>query len=516
MELTEVNSKSDFLKFKSEAIKNSRSNANNYFSHQSIDIKEEYDEEIVLIKLQSQEGGIEVNLFNQKYRNQSALIIQKTFNNTKSSIYWKSAEIEEFLTLKQNEKLKTEASGVLNEFIVDFLVAAVKSNQLGLISKFYFQAGMKPVNLDLLADSRDFNLLLIAAEHGNSEIVKILLQQGMNTNSLDNKIDVQTLAWNNQHFDVLCQLLQANLKFPASFDTALCTGKCKEFCEITEEVHKLIKADDIEKLKVILNQHKNLKHFYNFSNESALKVAILSGSYETYRELTSRKFRYASHEDPAEYLEDLEYRGTTTILINGYDLEFGLKKLAKFYSNLEIYEIFLKTKILNSAASFRNYTFQPLWNFFINHTTIKQQKSMLTRIVRNECFTRPFKGDEQLRYCYVFPPLNMLQTSIFSFEKFGAFKDMLMIYETYFNRTEIQEIILRSTSDFLPILIVQGDYDLCEEATGNLRKLFIGNEETLKKFLLQEVEPTNLNVFDLLRDFRDHNNCLELFTKFLE
>ncbi|CAG9807110.1 unnamed protein product [Chironomus riparius] len=212
----------------------------------------------------------------------------------------------------------------------------------------------------------------------------------------------------------------------------------------------------------------------------------------------------------------LKFLGTTTILINGYDLEFGLKKLAKFYSNLEIYEIFLKTKIFNSAASFRNYTFQPLWNFFINHTTVKQQKSMLTRIVRNECFTRPFKGDEQLRYCYVFPPLNMLQTSIFSFEKFGAFKDMLMIYETYFNRTEIQEIILRSTSDFLPILIVQGDYDLCEEATGNLRKLFIGNEETLKKFLLQEVEPTNLNVFDLLRDFRDHNNCLELFTKLLE
>jgi len=166
---------------------------------------------------------------------------------------------------------------------------------------------MKAISHNLLADPRDFNLLLLAAEHGNSEIVEILLQHGMNTNSLDNKVDAQTLAYQNQHFDVLCLLLEANLKFPESFDASMPTGKCKEFCEVTEEVHKLIKADEKEKLKEILNQHKNLKHFYNFSNESALKVAILNGSYDTYRELTRRKFRYASHEDPAEYLDDLDF-----------------------------------------------------------------------------------------------------------------------------------------------------------------------------------------------------------------
>ncbi|CAG9807112.1 unnamed protein product [Chironomus riparius] len=266
--------------------------------------------DILLLKFQTTDDFVDLSStdlhkLNKVCSHKSAVIIFESKTDENFSIYWKSNEIEEFLILKINEKLDIKMDRMLHEFITDFLVKSIEINHLGLISKLSFQHGMKPVSLDLLADSRDFNLLLLAAENGNSEIVEILLQQGMNTNSLDNKIDAQTLAYQNQHFDVLCQLLQANLKFPASFDTTLCTGKCKEFCEVTEEVHKLIKADDNEKLKVILNQHKNLKHFYNFSNESALKVAILNESYKTYKELTKRKFRYASHEDPAEYLQDL-------------------------------------------------------------------------------------------------------------------------------------------------------------------------------------------------------------------
>ncbi|XP_070503089.1 uncharacterized protein [Chironomus tepperi] len=270
-------------------------------------------EKNVLIRLQNQEDELVIQELRHKFRNKPVLIIQESFGGERSTIYWKSADIEILLVLKSNENLNCVYNRKLNEFIIEFLITSIESGHLGLISKLQVQPEMKPICINHLADSRDFNLLLIAVEMGNSEIVKILLQKGMNTNSLDNKVDAQTIAYQNQHFDVLYLLLQANLKFPDSFDASLCTGKCKVFCDVTEEVHNLIKANDNQKLKEILNQHKNLKHFFNFSNESALKIAILSKSYETYKELTRRKFRYASHENPTEYLEDLEYSGKKII-----------------------------------------------------------------------------------------------------------------------------------------------------------------------------------------------------------
>ena len=136
MELKEMKSKSDFLKFKSEAFKNSRSNAANFRTLESVEISEENYGETVLIKLRSQEGGIEVNSsvfyeLSHKYRVKSALIVQESFSDAKTAIYWKSEEIEEFLALKSNEKLKTKASRILNEFIIDFLLTSVRNNHLG-------------------------------------------------------------------------------------------------------------------------------------------------------------------------------------------------------------------------------------------------------------------------------------------------------------------------------------------------------------------------------------------------
>ncbi|KAL7024420.1 hypothetical protein ACKWTF_013032 [Chironomus riparius] len=211
-----------------------------------------------------------------------------------------------------------------------------------------------------------------------------------------------------------------------------------------------------------------------------------------------------------------KFFGSSSILYSYDNLNFGLKKLEKFYNNSEVYDFFLNTKILTTAANFRTYTFQPLWNFFTNHTDLEQQKSIMTQVVQNECISRPFKAFEQIKYCYVFPPLNMLQTSLFSFESLNSFKEISKIYETSFNRTEIQQIIFSGSNEFLPVLMVQGDHDLCEETAGYLERIFIGNKELLKKFLLNEIEPTNLNVFELFSDFNDPKNCIESFSKLLK
>ncbi|XP_070497777.1 uncharacterized protein [Chironomus tepperi] len=211
-----------------------------------------------------------------------------------------------------------------------------------------------------------------------------------------------------------------------------------------------------------------------------------------------------------------KFFNTTTIFLDERNLQFGLEKLPISFSNTEVIEIFSNSSILIKAANFHKNNFQPLWNFFINHTNLDQQKSMLKQTNQNECFARPYGDLNQVKHCYVFPALNMLQASLFSFESLDSFKNISKIYETYFNRTEIQEIILSSASDFLPILIVQGSQDLCIETIGYLKELFIGAEEVLKNFLLQTVEPTKLNVFELLSDFFDRNNCLDLFTKLLK
>ncbi|XP_070497760.1 uncharacterized protein [Chironomus tepperi] len=292
-------------------IKNFSNIANIFQNIESYDISDNQNkqQEALLLKFKITDflepSLIDLRKLNRISQNKPAVIVIESKVDHKSVIYWKLPIIEDFFSLKSNEELNPEEIKKLNAFITNFLAKSVQNNHLGLISKLSFQPGVKSISIDLLADRRDFNLLLLAAEDGNTEIVEILLQHGMNTTSLDNKVDAQTLAYKNQHFDVLYLLLQANLKFPDPFDASLCTGKCKEFCDVTEKVHNIIKANDVQMLIQILNRHKNLKHFYNFANESALKVAILNGSYDTYKELTGRKFRYASHEDPAEYLYDL-------------------------------------------------------------------------------------------------------------------------------------------------------------------------------------------------------------------
>lgn len=178
---------------------------------------------------------------------------------------------------------------------------------LGLIDKLLLQSDIKEIDIDYLIDSRGYNLLLVAAADGNAEIFKILLDMGMSNNILENNINAQMIAWNGKHFDVLMVLANENLTYPTDLDATKCTGAFKKFCNDTEELHTSITANDVMKVEEILEKYKNknLKHFYNFINESALKVAIQNDALDVYEKLISLKFRFGPHESPAKYLEDL-------------------------------------------------------------------------------------------------------------------------------------------------------------------------------------------------------------------
>jgi len=148
--------------------------------------------------------------------------------------------------------------------------------------------------------------LLNAADEGNAKVVKILLKLGMSTNIPRNNVDAQTLAWNGRHFDVLYVLAENNLMYPKEMDFNLSAGLLKNLCDSTEQLHDFILTKNIEKVQEILNMYPKLQHFYNSKNESALKIAIQNDSIEMYEILLSQKFRFGPHENPEEYLEDLD------------------------------------------------------------------------------------------------------------------------------------------------------------------------------------------------------------------
>jgi len=130
MELKEIASTSDLVEIKIEAFKNSRIN------FQTLDSIDENTEETILIKIPNEGASYGLNSsivhdLSTKLRSKPALIIQESFCEATSKIYWKSAEVEDFLTLKPNEKIKTEAVRKLNEFLVDFLINSIKNNHLG-------------------------------------------------------------------------------------------------------------------------------------------------------------------------------------------------------------------------------------------------------------------------------------------------------------------------------------------------------------------------------------------------
>lgn len=171
--------------------------------------------------------------------------------------------------------------------------------------------------------------MLIAANEGNAEIVKILLKLGMSTNIPRNNVDAQTLAWNGRHFDVLYALAGNNLIYPKDMDFNLCAGLLKNLCDSTEQLHDFILTKNSEKVQEILNMYPKLQHFYNSKNESALKIAIQNDSIEIYEILLSQKLRFGPHENPEEYLEDLddESKRLIEIIHNKYSITIQEKHI---------------------------------------------------------------------------------------------------------------------------------------------------------------------------------------------
>jgi len=157
----------------------------------------------------------------------------------------------------------------------------------------------------LLADLRNYNLLLLASESGNVKPIEALLKYGINPQVIlqAGEVTAQGLTWLNFHSDVLLKLLQANLPFPADIDINECSEELKRFIETGQEFHKMIKEENKVKLDEIIKQNPNLRYFYNLSNKSALKAALDLKLIDIYDLLISKNLPFAPHEDIDEIWE---------------------------------------------------------------------------------------------------------------------------------------------------------------------------------------------------------------------
>jgi len=259
-----------------------------------------------------------INQLSHKCINKSVLLHFESQIAHGSIIYWKSKGNQYFL----NYKFSEENSEEFKDFVTSFIKDSLKKGHQGMNNSFYFfrfyqlqviisnifiiRIGlhhyysklnkMGEVQLNCFADLRDYNFLLLAAEAGNTRLVKNFLDLNISSISSDNKINAQELAWNGQHFDTLLVLLKSNLTYPKSFDIGKCSEEVRKFYKISLEFHKAIYSKNEDKILEIITNNPTLCHFYNYSNESAPKIALNCKYVDVYKLLLTQKIFLGRHE----------------------------------------------------------------------------------------------------------------------------------------------------------------------------------------------------------------------------
>ncbi|XP_070507937.1 uncharacterized protein [Chironomus tepperi] len=248
----------------------------------------------------------ELDLLAIKCIEKSIIILIASKNDDKFLIYWKSSDIDNFLSLK-SYSIEMESNKTIFLFIVDFLTYSLNQKHLGLCKSLCTNCESKEFELHFLADNREYNVLLVAAELGHYDVVSNLLKMGFETDSPFKFINAQSLACENRHFDVLFLLLKSNLRYPVLMDVNECSEDIRSFINISDSLHQHIKSNNMSAVKDIVAENSNLRYFYNTSNESAASIALKCKNIEIYEFLMTNEVYFGPHENTEIIMEDLDY-----------------------------------------------------------------------------------------------------------------------------------------------------------------------------------------------------------------
>jgi len=162
------------------------------------------------------------------------------------------------------------------------------------------------VEIFQLTDPRGFNLLLLASETGQVDVAINLYKLGLDTEVIGKNIKAQDLALQNGHYELILAMYKADMPLPASIDVKNCPDDFKIFAQKIKELSQSIAKDNLEKVKEIFSQLPKTSYCYNLANESALKVATKKRAFKSYDFFLAEGLRFAPHEPPEEYYEDLK------------------------------------------------------------------------------------------------------------------------------------------------------------------------------------------------------------------
>ncbi|KAL7030639.1 hypothetical protein ACKWTF_006735 [Chironomus riparius] len=238
------------------------------------------------------------------FANNSIVILLSTKDGKNFFLYWKSKEIRNFLMLKIYNECDFMNDLRLFEFLAKFLSDGLRHGHLGLHSALPINSTTNAFELHLLADHRNYNLLLIAAEQGNQFVVNFMLDGGFNTESYDT--NAQTLAYNNKHFEILLSLLKSNLPYPESIKMNECPNDIIEFYEVTQSLNEAMLLGNSSKVLEILSLNPEMLHFYNLSNESAPVFALRNKLWDMYALLISKDIKFGRQENFSEIKDKLK------------------------------------------------------------------------------------------------------------------------------------------------------------------------------------------------------------------
>ncbi|CAG9800003.1 unnamed protein product [Chironomus riparius] len=277
----------------------------NYFESPKLSNLLKVNDKVYLFKLQVKEAlnSAELCKLANKFVINSVVILLSTEKETRFYLYWKSNKIQHFLIFKIYKGYDFMNNLQLFEFIATFLGNSLRSGHLGLHNQVQIHPESNSYELHLLADHRNYNLLLIAAEMGNAYVANFILDGGISTEV--NDMNAQTLAWNGRHFEIIFELLKSNHKFPDSINIEECPDSIKEFAQISHELNEAMILRNTERMFEIVSNNRKMKHFYNLENESALAFALRNKLFDIYGLLLSENIKFGPHEKFSEIKDSM-------------------------------------------------------------------------------------------------------------------------------------------------------------------------------------------------------------------
>lgn len=126
---------------------------------------------------------------------------------------------------------------------------------------------MACTSVDLLSlyDDKNRSLLMYAAERSCLPAIKFFIKSGFDVTyqiERQHPVDFVNKKNNEKYSEVVLELLKANSPFPKDFNVDGVSQELKDFTNLMAVMHQAIKDKNIQKIKEIVEKHKQLNNFY--------------------------------------------------------------------------------------------------------------------------------------------------------------------------------------------------------------------------------------------------------------